>query len=112
MFVQHVGVPRRPLLEGEPDLPLLLAAVMTANKWEQDDLAAAVGVDQGTVSKWIRAISAPQRANWQRIADTAGLDVSDIGAVIARTGFLKKKTRRELERENAELRRRLGEPEG
>lgn len=96
----------------DADLPRLLAWTMEHNGWDQIRLAEVIGVDQGTVSKWVSARSAPTRRpddNWLRIADAAGITVAEVGSVIGRTTFIKRPTYSQLEKENAELRQRLAE---
>lgn len=110
MSSQHESVPssRPRLLDGKPDLPTFVVRLMEAKNWDQTELAEALDVNQGTVSKWVRAESEPRRVNRPRLAEVAGIDIDELGAVIARTEFVTRRTRSQLERENAELRRELG----
>lgn len=91
------------------DLPTLLAWIMETRGWaEQEELAAAIGVDQGTVSKWMGYRRHPRRSVWGAIADAGGIDIIIVGQAVARTTLRPTPlSRNELEAENRRLRARL-----
>ena len=69
------------------DVPHIIAKLLEITKLSQTKLAKAVGVSQGTVSKWRSGEHGPTKAQWDRVrffgrrrADTRHLFKDDLSA--------------------------------
>lgn len=69
------------------DFPTLIALALEESERSdaQAELAERLGIQQGTVSKWVTGSRTPRRQTWPAIASAIGRTVDEVAGAIART---------------------------
>ncbi len=78
----HASPPRRaPAVWSRRSLGRRLARLRRGRKWTQERVAAAVGVDRGTISRWERGVILPSVARLGELARLFEIPFADLFAV-------------------------------